>query len=457
MTRSGKRFTLKLFLLVMFPIVAIASARADVSLYDDGILNIDFGLTVGGGLFKTRNTNFGAGLDEPGKGTVADVDWREAFALPKLTAEFASPGMGSFYGGLGYVFAATRGVGTPDGLTFNRPDAIDNEFAYGGWKSGGLTPSLGTDVVDISWGRQGFEVGDGFLIADGNSERFRKATLYLGPRTSFERAGLLRINTRPVRFDAFYLESDHDFDDPHLFGGNAELINETYGTLGVYGFRIFDADPATTRDGLRVVSVRGEGNPLAYFGVENSHFAFEYADQHNGETSRQADARGWHATAGYTFSDLPWMPDITYRFSHFSGDDPNTSENETFDPLFVAGPGVGTWFQGEITGQYLLANANLDVHMVALSATPTEGLNLGLQFFNFTLDEPGAQTPATGFSAVSSDDFGDEINVFAEISAFDHLTVMPLYGVVLPGEAAQQMNGRHENYHLFELILTLEY
>jgi len=121
MTRAGRRLSLKPFSLGLFVLVASPSARANVSLYGDDILSVDLGLTVGGGLFQTRNTNFGADLDEPRKGTVANVDWREAFALPKLTAEVTPLGMGAFYGGLGYVFAATCGVGTPDGLTFNRP------------------------------------------------------------------------------------------------------------------------------------------------------------------------------------------------------------------------------------------------------------------------------------------------------------------------------------------------
>jgi len=259
------------------------------------------------------------------------------------------------------------------------------------------------------------------------------------------------VNTKPVRFDLFYLSSDNDSDNPHLFGGNVEYINETYGTLGFYGFTIFDADEGTTRDGLTTWSVRGEVNPLAYFGVNDSHFAFEYADQHNNRDGRKLDAEGWYASAGYRFSALPWAPDLTYRYSHFSGDNPDTATSEAFDPLFVGAPTFGTWFQGEITGEYLITNSNIDVHMVSLTATPpVDGLTLGVLFFDNTLDNP------VSAGAVSSD-FNREINVYADFQMTDWFAITPLFALAIPGDGAKEIYGQDENYTLFEVFSTFSF
>ena len=68
--------------------------------------------------------------------------------------------------------------------------------------------------------------------------------------------------------------------------------------------------------------------------------------------------------------------------------DPNDSENTAFDPLFFgAGLGWGTWYQGEIVGEYLLFNSNNDAHMVQLNVKPADSLSAGLLHFNFMLDK----------------------------------------------------------------------
>lgn len=65
----------------------------------------------------------------------------------------------------------------------------------------------------MSFGQQEFEVGTGFLICDGNLDFFDKGAYWLLPRYAFKTAALLRLNTRPVRGDAFYLKTDRDLND----------------------------------------------------------------------------------------------------------------------------------------------------------------------------------------------------------------------------------------------------
>ena len=48
------------------------------------------------------------------------------------------------------------------------------------------------------------------------------------------------------------------------------------------------------------------------------------------------------------------------------------SENETFDPLFYGMSDWGTWYQGEIFGEFAASNRNLDTHTLRLRVEPIE-------------------------------------------------------------------------------------
>jgi hypothetical protein len=61
---------------------------------------------------------------------------------------------------------------------------------------------------------------------------------------------------------------------------------------------------------------------------------------------------GW-GTFGFANSlfDNPKEPGVEEAF--FQGDDPDTASNEAFEPLFPGFYDWGTWWQGEIAGEYL--------------------------------------------------------------------------------------------------------
>ena len=110
------------------------------------------------------------------------------------------------------------------------------------------------------------------------------------------------------------------------------------GTLGltyIHGIDVDDryaSDFQKQREGMNIYSLRGTGNA----GIENAHFAFEYGWQ----DKDAGDEKAWYTEAGYTFADLPWSPDLTYRYSRYS---------KNWDSMFNGfNRGYGTWFQGEV-------------------------------------------------------------------------------------------------------------
>ena len=64
---------------------------------------------------------------------------------------------------------------------------------------------------------------------------------------------------------------------------------------------------------------------------------------------------------------MPWQPTLSYRYAFFQGDDPGTIADEAFDPLFVGFYDWGTWWQGEIAGEYFLANSNSISHLARVT------------------------------------------------------------------------------------------
>src|SRR5262249_31683610 len=95
----------------------------------------------------------------------------------------------------------------------------------------------------------------------------------------------------------------------------------------------------------------------------------------------------------YQFSHRSWKPKFSYRFARFEGDNPATVTNEAFDPLFLGFSDWGSWWQGEIAGEYFLSNSNLTSHQTRLQLTPSKVLNVGMIYYNFKIDQPASYGP----------------------------------------------------------------
>jgi hypothetical protein len=73
----------------------------------------------------------------------------------------------------------------------------------------------------------------------------------------------------------------------------------------------------------------------------------------------------------YALTNVSWVPRLFYRYAFFEGDKLGTAKSEAFDPLFGGFHDWGTWWQGEIAGNYLLSNSNLISHELRVHLTPT--------------------------------------------------------------------------------------
>src|SRR5688500_9405163 len=167
-----------------------------------------------------------------------------------------------------------------------------------------------------------------------------------------------------------------------LWGANYELALSESTTLGLSYIKA-SADDEALRDGMDVYNARAYTAPLK--SLPGLSFELEYTREDNGDGM---EAIGWSAQAGYEIANVAWTPTLSYRYAFFEGDDPATAASEAFDPLFPGFQDWGSWYQGEIGGEYFLINSNLISHQVRLHFTPNEVLSTGLIGYFFQLDHP---------------------------------------------------------------------
>lgn len=450
--------------------------------------------------FVSGNTNFGAGRIAPNGSNTGDTAWFEGYLLPATRFVFGGRGFGSFYGTAAGVFTLTRGEGDAAGFTSSPNWDADVEELFLGWNSGDLLSPRNS--IDLSVGREEFHIGDEFMIGNGNFDANRDGIYWLGPRRSFRRAAILRlgtapafgsrrgfalergVDTDPVRGDVFYVQGDQDFESSELVGGNLEYANggilgryenlylggAESGRLGLTYARVIDSDEVfKTRKGMNAIDVWAnnvrllEGHPR----VPDLFLWAGYAREWGGERA-DIDASAWYVELAARFARLlPGAPLLRYRYSRFSGDaDPADSTSRGYDPLFYGftpnrGVPYGTWYQGEIVGEYLLFNTNLRAHMVQLNFWIEPGsrgrdLSLGLIYYRFRLDaEQYKGTP------VSSRDFAHELDVTAlwKHTFFGRLYVelSSVFAVAWPDRAAREAFGDDEPYWLFEAYAFFQF
>ena len=378
------------------------------------------------------NNNSWFGQSEPFLGDDTD-SWLELGFEPQLSLE-APLGKGTFFGKLSAVFTDTFGDDA-SGLTIGADDTHDASIEQGhiGWRMSDLFPGLEDDTFSITIGRQDYVIGTGLLIADGGGDGGDRGGWYLGMRKAFKNSAIARIASKELLAEAFYLENQPRSGgiEGDVAGGNLEYhFGDTLTLGGTY--LLADANIADA-DELDVYSGRARWMPLTGLTLSG-----EYAYQ----KSDQIKADGWYAQAAYEAKDVSWSPVFSYRYATFTGDDPNTTDrNENFRSIAYGYTDYGSWYQGEITGNYPLGNNNLTSHLLRAKMQPSEKVTLNLMYYNFTLDHPSALD-----SGVTSDDWGDEVDFIVDWQATDKVYVIGVVGVLFPGKAAEQWVGGNDNW-----------
>ncbi len=428
-------------------------AFAEHTLYEGERGAISAGLQVQSASFTEINNQSGG----PAKANLTDF-FLETSVKPYLNATLNLPSDSKLYGGFSYVYSSTVGH-DPSGFTEDNVDLYlqETDFTvlgsynnyrgksmteelYLGWKSGKLLDNTGNNTVDLSAGRQNYKLGSGFLLFYGADNGGNRGANWINPRTAFDNTLIGRVNVQDVKLEGFHLETRplNPADKRHYQGANIEYKHSDRASVGISYIN-------TTNS--RSLHDAGSTIPLAEQAVNNDTYdaradfsplpdvtlSAEYVYQTNTETTSAfelTDKTQIHASGGfgqveYKRQDLFWQPAVTYRYA---------IQDQGFDAMSPGFTTWGTWFQGEINGEWVLNNTNLITHQGKLVLTPTESLALNLVYLNYRFVNPDVL-------ALTAANYGNEVDFLTDWEINDAVSLSAGIEAFVPDEAGKQYLG----------------
>jgi hypothetical protein len=398
--------------------------------------NIDwtFNFDAAWGTFGFGNSLYTNVRPDP-SGNLKD-NWFEGFIKAALSASYTMRRT-ELYGKVSAV--GERTYGAPPSLAGESASSFKQEDLYIGWRSGS---ALGNseNLLDFTVGRAPYTIGHGFLLWDGTGEGGSRGGFWSNARKAWRFASIGRLKPGKHTFEGFYIERD---DVPEaetgtrLSGVNYEYAAGESFTLGVTYFKAFaHANVIPNRDGMDVFNARAFTVPVPK--IPDLSLELEYAYEDNRD---RMHSTAWTALGTYQLSKVPWKPTLSYRYAFFEGDNPNTLESEAFDPLYPGFYDWGSWWQGEIAGEYFLANSNNISHQARIHMTPTNKLGWGMIGYWFKIDQP-----ATFGSGATFSNAAFEFDTYADWKFYKNFTMSLVAAFADPHKAVQQAYHRASTF-----------
>ena len=418
---------MKLFSKVILIFIYSQYAIADYSLYNGIHGTVDIGMDIKVASFVETNNWFGKAQEKIGvKGDL----WLESTFEPYIRAQWFLPGGGSIYGHYSTIYSQTIGndvSGKTKGL--NNPGLVLTEQAYIGWRSQPLSANYDNAFFDISIGQQDYKIGSGFIMYKGSNSGGRRGAWWIGGRHAFKNSVIGKINTKNFSIHGFHLESrPRNGGDGNVFNGmNLEISLSKANEIGFMYINL-DRAVSATADGLNAYSIRATLSPFTQ--IPELSFNGEYVYETNGSALK---SQAGYGRINYHWSDVGWQPRLSYRYAYYQGDDPDTSIDEGFNPLAFGSSDWGSWWQGEITGEHVLAGRNLITHMVQLHFTPHQRLILDLFYYNYHFDQPRSVN-------LTNSHYGDEVNLISTWKTTANATIITTLSATIPGEGGKQFS-----------------
>lgn len=425
------------------------------TLYADGRTVIGAKLENKSMLFSNTNAFFGqpevltAGnpLAEYPSGNGTDT-WLESSVQAGIYGLSSATDRVSVFAGASYIYSASWG---PELFTDETRYHGHVEDAYAGLIGSNTTASGGNRQMVLLYGRKSFQIDSGMILRLSSANGGERAALQSNPRNAADLLILAQFSYDAHKLELFHLDADElePVDSKTVIDGiNYEGQLTSNFRLGAMYLQVPESDFAyytttdvLSREGLRVTDVRLALDPPA--GKPGIYAKGELARQTNRDFDM--DARAGYAEIGYQFNNLGWRPTPSYRYSYFSGDNPNTATFERWDPLFAGGSG-DEWVQG--LNQYkVVQTSNVIAHRFMARLQPTPRWDLTPQFWIFKADNLNNLGGAQALSVLSSKDLGKEANITARYVSSSKLIYVFSAAYTLPGEAIRDaLNDDYRNW-----------
>jgi hypothetical protein len=379
--------------------------------------------------------NFLAGDYQP-NGTIT---WPEFYLEPGLAAITRLGDTPAYlYGAATYTVSGTL---APDIFRSDTRTYGDIEQLYAGL----LVAERGSPFAfNLSGGRQKFQLNQGFLFSQfsGSANALERAASYSNPRTAYETTILASLRLGDLRLQGFFLQPNElpiaDSETEYL--GASLSYNNNRNLEAVLSYitvpqssrlYVLPTGETASREGLQVINPRIRLSSL--FGIDGLWAESEYAYEFNDELNMSA--HGEYIWLGYTAQHVPWRPSISYRFANFSGDDPNTSTYERFDPLQSGG--LSDWLQGISLGK-VYNNSNGASHRVTLSVQPSDSLSLSLDYYYRFANQLNNLGGNPVLQTLQSYEIGQEVLFTVRYFLSQNFLLQGVTSIAFPGKAIRQ-------------------
>lgn len=384
---------------------------------------------------------------------LSDIYWEHTIE-PNIQGAVNLPKGSQLYSGFSMIYSAMLGH-DPSGITFRgSPHSTRSDFApypdykdwmmaeqmYIGWRSGKWLGQLGENAIDLSAGSQDYKLGTGLLLANGTDDGGFRGSYWIGSRTVFINTMIARINTRGFKLEGFYLENNprNPENRKRYTGMNIEY---NYRDIANFGFSYINDDDYGGRLTAETdaYDVRLDFKPLPN-ALPNLSVSTEYVYQVNNkftDANPLAPNLYWYGDMGhkkvsggfgqieYKFAELPWQPALSHRYAIMQ---------KGFDFMNFGFKTWGTWFQGEMNGEFIFDNTDLITNTTRLVVTPIENVTMNLIYINYKFDDPKVWN-------VKSSNHGNEVDLIADWSVNSSVDLAAGIETFIPDEGGKQVFG----------------
>ncbi len=371
--------------------------------------------------------------------------YEEGQVKPQVVFNYGClPNGQSIYGSVGMAITSTFGGvdGGGTNVTYVGGIPVSNNYtdtmlqeSYIGWKSGDLFDSYGLqkNFLDLSFGRQQYNVSNGFLIWNEGRGGHEEAGYWMGGRNDADYAAIARFRQGPLSLDLVYLRPNEfvvdGTDFVPLYGGlistnqlashlDANLTGFTLdydlpGKIAHLGGGIYASDVKSPEGGthgvasLNAYDIRGWAKPFSCTNIcllQPFRLEGEFVHEqkyHAGDP----DANAYYLQASYPIQNVCWSPELVYRYSFYGNH---------YDTMYQGFTDWEYWFAGEIMDEYPNVNQNESMHMIELKFSPIKPLNCKVAYIHYNVENPESY----GMSHAA---LADEIDLITDWTVNDHL------------------------------------
>lgn len=313
------------------------------------------------------------------------------------------------------------------------------ERLYGGV----LLPQLGKNQqlhIDLSAGRQFFQLNDGFLFSrfSGSANAGERGSVFLNSRTAFQMTAWAKVHWKKFNFSAYYVEPQELFkdrqSDTRYLGGGVSYNDNKHFDLALHYITIHSSkstyatpDGRIPLEGLQTLNPKVWVNNIAGTGV---FIKSEYAFQRNSNADMVSN--GWYLGGGIVKQAWKKSPSLYYRFAFMQGDNPATKRFERFDIL--QGGGLGNWIQG-INFKKIIGDGNLLTHRIEMKAYLAKNMDLSFDYFILMADSKSNLGSPAPIATLQDKNFGQEFTTTYRYFFKRNYLFLGLFSWANPGKA----------------------